>query len=38
MIGAGARGQDLLAQLLRQANADLVAVADVYSGRFDQVR
>src|SRR5258708_24546502 len=36
--GAGARGQDLLSQLLRQPNVELVAVADVYSRRFDEVR
>src|SRR5258708_30603335 len=38
LIGAGARGQDLLSQLLRQHNVELVAVADVYSRRFDDVR
>jgi predicted dehydrogenase len=38
LIGAGARGQDLLSQLLRQPNVELVGVADVYSRRFDEVR
>jgi predicted dehydrogenase len=38
LIGAGARGQDLLSQLLRQPNVELVAVADVYTRRFDEVR
>src|SRR5260370_20966403 len=38
LIGAGARGQDLLSQLLRQSNVELVAVADVYSRRSDEVR
>lgn len=38
LIGAGARGQDLLAQLLRQPNVELVAVADVYTRRCDEVR
>ena len=40
MIGAGARGQDLLKQLvkLNDPNAELVAVADVYTRRHDQVR
>src|SRR5260370_23921857 len=38
LIGAGAGGQDLLSQLLRQSNVELVAVADVYSRRSDEVR
>lgn len=40
MIGPGARGQDLLGQLLKlpNANAELVAIADVYTGRHDEVR
>lgn len=40
MIGPGARGQDLLGQLLKltDANAELVAVADVYNRRHDEVR
>ena len=40
IIGAGARGQELLGQLLKlqNANAELVAVADVYNRRHDEVR
>ncbi len=35
MIGVGARGQDLLKQLLALPNAQLVAIADVYGRRRD---
>src|ERR1700724_4682198 len=38
MIGVGARGQDLLKQLLDVPNAQLVAIADVYSRRHDEAR
>jgi predicted dehydrogenase len=38
MIGVGARGQDLLQQLLEVPNAELVAIADVYSRRHDEAR
>jgi predicted dehydrogenase len=38
MIGVGARGQDLLKQLLEVPNAQLVAIADVYSRRHDEAR
>ena len=43
IIGAGARGQELLGQLLKlvdeaNQNAQLVAVADVYTRRHDEVR
>ena len=38
MIGAGARGQELIKELLGVPNAQLVAVADVYTRRHDQVR
>lgn len=40
IIGAGGRGQELLGQLLKlpDANAELVAVADVYTRRHDEVR
>src|SRR5262249_33477694 len=40
IIGAGASGQDLLNQLvkLNDPNAELVAAADVYTRRHDQVR
>jgi predicted dehydrogenase len=36
MIGVGARGQDLLKQLLDVPNAQLVAIADIYSRRRDE--
>jgi predicted dehydrogenase len=38
MIGVGARGQDLLKQLLAVPNAQLVAIEDVYSRSRDQAR
>jgi predicted dehydrogenase len=38
MIGAGARGQDLLKQLLDVPSAQLVAVADIYTRRHDEAR
>jgi predicted dehydrogenase len=38
MIGVGARGQDLLKQLLEVPDAQLVAIADVYSRRHDEAR
>jgi predicted dehydrogenase len=38
MIGVGARGQDLLKQLLVVPNAQLVAIADVYSRRRDEAQ
>jgi predicted dehydrogenase len=38
MIGPGARGQELLSQLLKLSEARLVAVADVYSRRRDEVK
>ncbi|PYV58439.1 MAG: gfo/Idh/MocA family oxidoreductase [Acidobacteria bacterium] len=38
MIGVGARGQDLLKQLLAVPNAQLVAVADIYSRRRDEAQ
>ena len=38
IIGAGARGQDLIAQALKLPNVELVAVADVYTRRHDEVR
>ncbi len=38
MIGAGARGQELLKQLLEVANVQLIAIADVYSRRHDEAR
>jgi len=36
MIGVGARGQELLKQLLAVPNAQLVAIADIYSRRRDE--
>jgi predicted dehydrogenase len=38
IIGAGDRGQELIRQLLKVPNAELVAVADVYTRRHDQVK
>ena len=38
MIGAGSRGQDLLKQIARVPGAQVVAVADVYTRRFDEAR
>ncbi|HEX4600451.1 MAG TPA: Gfo/Idh/MocA family oxidoreductase [Gemmatimonadales bacterium] len=38
IIGAGARGQDLIAQALKLPQVELVAVADVYARRHDEVR
>lgn len=38
MIGAGSRGQELLKQTLELPNAQVVAVADVYTRRFDEAR
>ena len=38
IIGVGQRGQDLLKQTLELPNAEVVAVADVYTRRFDEAR
>jgi len=38
MIGAGARGQELIKQVLAVPNAQLVAVADVYTRRHEEAR
>jgi predicted dehydrogenase len=38
MIGVGARGQDLLKQLLAVPDAQLVAIADIYSRSRDQAK
>jgi len=38
MIGAGNRGQDLLDEVKAVPNVQVVAVADVYRGRFDEAR
>jgi predicted dehydrogenase len=38
MIGVGSRGQELLKQVLGVPNAQLVAIADVYSGRRDEAK
>src|ERR1700732_3247614 len=38
MIGFGLRGQELLKHTLTLPNAQVVAVADVYTRRFDEAR
>src|SRR6478609_8840155 len=38
MIGVGGRGQDLLKQVLAVPNAQLVAIADIYSRRHDEAQ
>jgi predicted dehydrogenase len=38
MIGVGARGQELLKQVLQLPNAQLVAIADVYSRRHEEAK
>jgi predicted dehydrogenase len=38
MIGAGSRGQELLHQVLAQPDVQLVAIADVYKRRHEEVR
>src|ERR1700759_1152930 len=38
MIGAGARGQDLLKQIVAVPGTQVVAIADVYTRRFDEAR
>jgi predicted dehydrogenase len=38
MIGVGGRGQDLLKQVLELPNAELVAIADIYTRRHDEAR
>jgi predicted dehydrogenase len=38
MIGVGGRGQDLLKQVLAVRNAELVAIADVYTRRYDEAK
>ncbi len=38
MIGVGGRGQDLLQQVLKVPNVQLVAMADVYSRRHEEAR
>jgi predicted dehydrogenase len=38
MIGVGGRGQELLKQVLHVPNAQLVAIADVYSHRRDEAK
>jgi GFO/IDH/MocA oxidoreductase family protein len=38
LIGAGARGLDLVKQALKLPNTELVAVADVYTRRHDEAR
>jgi predicted dehydrogenase len=38
MIGVGGRGQELLSQMLALLNAQLVAIADVYTRRRDEAK
>ena len=38
MIGVGGRGQDLLKQILAVPNAQLVAIADIYTHRRDEAK
>ena len=38
MIGVGGRGQDLLKQVLAVRNAELVAIADIYTRRHDEAK
>ncbi len=38
LIGAGARGQEILKQALAVPNVECVAIADVYTRRHDEVR
>ncbi len=38
MIGVGGRGQDLLKQVLKVPQAELVAIADVYTRRRDEAK
>jgi predicted dehydrogenase len=38
IIGPGARGQELIKQLLAIPNAELVAAADIYTRRHDEVK
>jgi predicted dehydrogenase len=38
IIGSGARGQELIAQALKLPNVELVALADVYTRRHDEVK
>src|SRR5712692_420553 len=38
LIGAGARGQELLDQVLTLTNVECVAIADVYKRRHDEIR
>lgn len=38
MIGCGGRGQELLQQVLKVPNAELVAIADIYTRRHDEAR
>ena len=38
MIGVGGRGQELLKQILELPNAELVAIADIYTRRHDEAK
>ncbi len=38
MVGVGGRGQELLKQVLEVPSVQLVAIADVYTGRRDEAK
>src|SRR5260370_36685912 len=38
MIGVGGRGQELLKWVVAVPNVEVVAIADIYRGRFDQAK
>jgi predicted dehydrogenase len=38
IIGAGARGQELMHEFVKVPNAEFVAVADAYTGRYDEAK
>lgn len=38
MIGVGARGQDLLKQVVAVPNVEVIAIADVYTRRWDEAK
>ena len=38
IIGAGARGQEVMKEMIKSPNAEFVAAADIYTRRFDEVK
>ncbi len=38
MIGVGNRGQELLNQVIKIPNVEVIAIADVYRGRYDEAK